>query len=257
MERVAAQRQVGLARALSKLGFCSRSQAAKLIRAGRVRLNGVERRDPETPVRLGPDRIEVDGDAVSAESKYYIMANKPRGVVTTAADEKGRRTVYSLLNEGLPWVGPIGRLDKASEGLLLLTNDSEWAASISDPGSHLDKTYHVQVAALVSGTLINELDRGVLAGGELLRAKSARVLRTGEKNTWLEIVLDEGKNRQIRRMFEHFGIEVLRLVRVAIGPLTLGQLAKGESRALTSGEKVTLDHALRISIRKRRNLEKE
>jgi 23S rRNA pseudouridine2605 synthase len=257
MGRVAVKRQVGLARALSKLGFCSRSQAAKLIRAGRVCLNGAERRDPETPVLLGRDRIEVDRNAVSAASRYYIIVNKPRGVVTTAADEKGRQTVYSLLNEGLPWVGPIGRLDKASEGLLLLTNDSEWAAGISDPGSHLDKTYHVQVAALVGESLTHELVRGVSVRGEVLRAKRAGILRTGEKNSWLEIALDEGKNRQIRRMFEHFGIEVLRLVRVTIGPLTSGQLAKGKSRALTFGEKAALDHALRLSSGEKRILDKE
>jgi 23S rRNA pseudouridine2605 synthase len=247
MERVRKSRLVGLARALSKLGFCSRSQAARLIREGRVQLNGTTRRDPETPVRLQRDRIEVDRNAVTAESRIYLMLNKPRGVVTTASDEKGRDTVYSLLGEKLPWVGPVGRLDKASEGLLLLTNDSEWAARISDPGSHLDKTYHVQVGALAGEALADKLVRGVFAGGELLRAKRARVLRTGEKNTWLEIALDEGKNRQIRRIFEHLGIEVLRLIRVAIGPLALGQLAKGKSRALASAEKVALDQAVKIS----------
>jgi len=256
MERVTKRRQVGLARALSKLGFCSRSQAARLIRAGRVRLNGATRRDPETPVRLERDRIEVDRNAVAAESRIYLMLNKPRGVVTTKSDEKGRQTVYSLLGEKLPWVGPVGRLDKASEGLLLLTNDSEWAARISEPGSHLDKTYHVQVGALAGETLSDKLVQGVFAGGELLRAKHARVLRAGEKNTWLEIALDEGKNRQIRRMFEHFGIEVLRLIRVAIGPLTLGQLAKGKSRALASPEKIALDQAIKISREKARILEK-
>jgi len=232
---------------MSKMGFCSRSQAAKLIRAGRVRLNGATRRDPETPVSLERDRIEVDRNAITAESKIYLMLNKPRGVVTTASDEKGRQTAYSLLGEKLQWVGPIGRLDKASEGLLLLTNDSEWAARISDPGSHVDKTYHVQIGAQGGETLEDKLVRGVIAGGELLRAKRARVLRAGEKNTWLEIVLDEGKNRQIRRMFEHLGIEILRLVRVAIGPLVLGQLAKGKSRPLATEEKVALDHAVKIS----------
>ena len=256
MERANNSRQVGLARALSKLGFCSRSQAVKLIRAGRVCLNGAVRRDPETPVRLERDRIEVDRNAVAAELKIYLMLNKPRGVVTTASDEKGRETVYSLLGEKLPWVGPVGRLDKASEGLLLFTNDSEWAARISDPDSHLDKTYHVQVHALDGETLTDKLVRGESVGGVLLRAKRARVLRTGEKNTWLEIVLDEGKNRQIRRMFEHLGIEVLRLIRVAIGPLTLGELAKGKSRALTTGEKVALDLAVKISPDKTRILEK-
>src|ERR1700693_1006749 len=257
MERVSKSRLVGLARALSKMGFCSRSQAARLIREGRVQLNGTTRRDPETPVRLQHDRIEVDRNAVTAESRIYLMLNKPRGVVTTASDEKGRETVYSLLGQKLPWLGPVGRLDKASEGLLLLTNDSEWAARISDPGSHLDKTYHVQVGAPAGEALADKVVRGVFAGGELLRAKRARVLRTGEKNTWLEIVLDEGKNRQIRRIFEHLGIEVLRLIRVAIGPLALGQLAKGKSRALAMPEKLALDQAVKSSRDKTRILEKE
>ena len=184
------------------------------------------------------------------------MLNKPRGVVTTASDEKGRQTVYSLLGENLPWVGPVGRLDKASEGLLLLTNDSEWAARISDPGSHLDKTYHVQAGAIIGDSLSDLLLAGVRIGGELLRAKRVRVLRSGEKNTWLEIVLDEGKNRQIRRMFEHLGIEVLRLIRVAIGPLALGELAKGKSRVLEAIEKSALDQAMKTSRGQARVLQK-
>lgn len=255
MERVTESRQVGLARALSKLGFCSRSQAAKLIRAGRVRLNGTPRRNPEAPVRLERDRIEVDRTAIAVEPRIYLMINKPRGVVTTASDEKGRQTIYSLLDQQLPWVGPIGRLDKASEGLLLLTNDSEWAAGISDPDSHLDKTYHVQVRALGGEILANKLVQGVIAGSELLRARHARVLRTGKKNTWLEIVLEEGKNRQIRRALQHLRVEVLRLIRVAIGSVALGQLAKGDSRALTEAEKIALDQALRICRDSRRILE--
>jgi len=246
MKSVSELRKTGLARALSKLGFCSRSQAATFIRGGHVRLNGRPCRDIETPVRLGRDRIEVDGNVVAAESCIYLVMNKPRGLVTTASDEKGRMTVYSLLTDDLPWVAPIGRLDKASEGLLLLTNDSEWGARISDPASHLDKTYHVQVGVLADETLADELVRGVLVGEESLRAKGARVLRLGEKNSWLEIVLDEGKNRQIRRILEHLGIPVLRLIRVAIGPLALRQLARGESRSLTTSEKIDLDHALKI-----------
>lgn len=237
---------MGLARTLSKLGYCSRSQAAALIRAGRVRLNGQPRRDPETPVHLGRDRIEVDGSAVTAESKIYLMLNKPRGIVTTASDEKGRPTVYSLLQNALPWVAPVGRLDQASEGLLLLTNDSEWGARMADPGSHLDKTYHVQTGILATEQLTETLVKGVRDGRELLRAKRAFVLRRGEKNSWLEIVLDEGKNRQIRRMLDKFGVEVLRLVRVAIGPLELGSLAKGRCRPLTSSEKAALDRAVDV-----------
>jgi 23S rRNA pseudouridine2605 synthase len=248
MERVMHSKHVGLARALSKLGYCSRAQAVALIRAGHVRLNGTTRLDPETRVRLHGDRIEVDRRAVKEESRIYLMLNKPRGVVTTASDEKDRETVYSCLGEGQPWMGPVGRLDKASEGLLLLTNDSEWAARVSDPRTHVDKTYHVQVGALADKDLEAALTRGVRApSGELLRAKRAHVLRTGERNAWLEIVLDEGKNRQIRRMFEHLGIEVMRLVRVAVGPLHLGPLAKGKFRALTASEKAAMDQVIKSS----------
>jgi 23S rRNA pseudouridine2605 synthase len=139
---------------------------------------------------------------------------------------------------------------------LLLTNDSEWAARITDPDSHLLKTYHVQVAALVTNALTTQLLEGASCGGEFLRAKYARVLRTGEKNTWLEIVLDEGKNRQIRRMLGHLGIDILRLIRVAIGPLGLGPLAKGAFRALARLEKSALDQAIRKSSEQARILEK-
>jgi 23S rRNA pseudouridine2605 synthase len=244
-------RRIGLARALSKLGYCSRSQAAELIRAGRVRLNETLRRNPETPVRTEHDRITVDGHAIELQQKLYLMMNKPRGLVTTASDEKGRDTVYSLLSkipEPLPWVAPIGRLDKASEGLLLLTNNSEWGARIASPDTHLSKTYHVQIGCVADESLVQALVNGVKQDGDLLRAAQARLLRSGEKNCWLEIVLEEGKNRQIRRMLAAFGIEVLRLIRVAIGPLELGNLAKGAFRALTKEEKQMLDRAMRATI---------
>jgi len=152
-------------------------------------------------------------------------------------------------NEPLPWVAPVGRLDKASEGLLLLTNDSEWGARIAAPETHLAKTYHVQIDKVVDEKFMRTIMNGVRSdGGEVLRVAQARVLRSGEKNCWLEIVLDEGKNRQIRRMLEALGAEVLRLVRVAIGPLPLGELAKGAFRALTKEEKRTLDRAVRAKI---------
>jgi len=243
---MSSQRKIGLARALSKLGYCSRSKASELIHASRVRLNGALRRDPETPVHLGKDRIEVDGQTVAASTKVYLMLNKPRGIVTTAADEKGRDTVYSLLGDDLPWVSPVGRLDKASEGLLLLTNDSEWAARITAPETHLDKTYHVQIGVVAEDALLRAIERGVRSEGELLRVKGVQILRQGERNSWLEIVLDEGKNRHIRRMFEMLGIEVLRLVRVAIGPLQLGELARGATRTLTNEEKALLDAAMKL-----------
>jgi 23S rRNA pseudouridine2605 synthase len=239
-------RRIGLARALSKLGYCSRANAFDLIRAGRVCLNGGICRNPQAPVRSELDRIEVDRQEIAAQTKVYLMFNKPRGLVTTASDEKGRETVYAYLDEALPWVAPVGRLDKASEGLLLLTNDSEWAASVLAPETHLDKTYHVQIDAVADSATLESITKGVSTGdGSFLRVKSAQVLRVGEKNSWLEIVLHEGKNRHIRRMLAALGIDVLRLLRVSIGPLLLGDLSKGASRPLTAGEKQALDRAMR------------
>ena len=254
--------KIGLARTLSKLGYCSRSHAAELIRSGRVGLGGKICRDPQAPALGKQAQITVDGKLIEPQKKIYFMLHKPRGLVTTAADEKGRETVYTLLTppsagetdpritdrqaKDLPWLAPVGRLDKASEGLLLLTNDSEWAARITAPETHLDKTYHVQIGAVADEELVQALVRGVKAkDGELLRANEARRLRAGEKNCWLEIILDEGKNRQIRRMLEAVDIEVLRLLRVAIGPLQLGNLAKSEHRALSLEEKRMLDRAMR------------
>ena len=230
-------RRVGLARALSKLGFCSRSAAFDLIRAGKVRLNGKTQRDPESPVHMDKDRVEVGDEVVVAKSRLYLMLNKPRGVVTTASDEKNRQTVYAFLPVNHPWVAPVGRLDKASEGLLLLTNDSEWSARVLAPETHLDKTYHVQVAAVAQAELLESMRKGVKTPeGDFLRVKNVAILRGGKRNTWLEIVLDEGKNRHIRRMLAEFGIEVSRLIRISVGPLSLGNLPKGSCRPLTRGE---------------------
>ena len=245
-------RTVGLARALSKLGYCSRSQAQQLIGSGEVRVNGAVKRNPETPVSLGRDRIEVNGASIHSAEKIYLVLNKPRGLVTTASDEKGRPTIYATLyatlGNNLPWVAPVGRLDKASEGLLLLTNDSEWAARVLAPESHLPKIYHVQVSGIRDAALADALEEGVrVSNGDFLRVKDARILRQGNRNTWLAITLDEGKNRHIRRMLEQLGAEVLRLVRVAIGPLTLGDLAKGASRRLTAEEKTAIDAAMNAS----------
>lgn len=237
------QRNVGLARAISKMGYCSRSRAEDAIRAGRVRVNGALRRNVETPVHLGKDRVEIDGLEIKKAEKIYLMLNKPRGVVTTASDERGRETIYSFLEKyragSLNWVAPVGRLDKASEGLLLITNDSEWAAKITAPETHVDKIYHVQIAGQATPAMIEKLQQGfTVKDGEFLRVKRASVIRLGERNCWLEIALDEGRNRHIRRMFETIGIEVLRLIRVAIGALQLGDLPKGEVRALSAQERM-------------------
>ena len=229
--------RTGLARALSKLGVCSRSQAWTQIEAGRVRVNGSVVRDPERPVDLHRDRVEVDGQAARAEARVYLALNKPRGLVTTASDEKGRATVFKCLAPAaLPFVSPVGRLDQASEGLLLFTNDTAWAAQITDPANHLPKTYHVQIDRVADEALAGRIEHGRKVEDDWLAARRVRVLRRGGRNSWLEIVLDEGRNRHIRRLLAALDVSVLRLVRVAIGPLPLGNLAKGTFRFLSDDE---------------------
>ncbi len=229
---------MSLARVLSKIGYCSRAKALTLIRDGRVRLNGTVIRDSEIRVDMNRDRLEVDGRTASAAGKIYIMINKPRGRVVTSSDEKGRETVYDCLKDGnFPWLAPVGRLDKASEGLLLFTNDSRWAAAILDPQTHLEKTYHVQIDRIADENLIRKIQEGAITEeGDFLAAKRVALLRCGTRNCWLEIVLDEGKNRHIRRLMAAFGTEVLRVVRAAIGPLRLENLGKGAYRHLTAKE---------------------
>ncbi|MCE5232499.1 MAG: pseudouridine synthase [Mizugakiibacter sp.] len=232
----------GLARVLSKLGVCSRSEAERRIRAGRVSVDGRCVRDPERPTDAACERIALDGVALGGAERVYLMLNKPRGLVVSAADERGRDTVYALFaGAGLPWLGPVGRLDKASEGLLLMSNDTAWAAAITDPRTHLDKTYHVQVAGVPDSDALARMRSGVVADGERLAAKRVALLRAGSRNAWLEVVLDEGRNRQIRRLLQVLGFETLRLVRVAIGPLELGELGKGAWRPLSAAEVAALD----------------
>ena len=231
----------GLARVLSKRGLCSRSQAERLVRAGCVRLDGRVVRDPEHPTDVAAARLEIEGLAVAPAAPRYLMLNKPRGLVTTAQDERGRDTVYRCFDGAdLGWIAPVGRLDKASEGVLLFTSDPQWAAGITDPARGPEKTYHVQVDRIPDAAMLSGAQSGVVVDGELLRAASARLLRAGARNAWLEIVLDEGRNRQIRRLLAAFGIGVLRLVRVAIGPLALGTLPKGQWRELSAEEVAAL-----------------
>ena len=231
----------GIARVLSKAGLCSRTQAATWVREGRVAVNARIVRDPEHPVRPGVDRVAVDGRDIASAQRLYLALNKPRGLVTTASDEKGRDTVYACFADaGLPWLAPVGRLDQASEGLLLMSNDPAWAAAITDPATGPDKTYHVQVDVIPDAALLAALVQGVVDDGERLAAKSATLLRSGSRNAWLEIVLDEGRNRQIRRLLAAHGLGVLRLLRTAIGPLPLGELGKGHWRHLTTAEVAAL-----------------
>lgn len=207
------------------------------MRAGRIAVNGRVVCDPEFPVALDHDRLTLDGQPLTVVERRYLMLNKPRGLVTTTTDEKGRDTVYRCFDgAGLPWLAPVGRLDKASEGLLLFSNDPQWAARITDPATGPDKTYHVQISIQPDAALLAQLVAGINHDGERLAAKSVQLLRSGERNAWLEIVLDEGRNRHIRRLLETHDIGVLRLIRIAIGPLQLGTLAKGQWRWLEAHE---------------------
>jgi len=227
----------GVARHISRLGLASRTQATAWVRSGRVQVNGHAVHDPEFPVRAGVDAVAIDGADTAAASRVVLMLNKPRGLVTSTRDEQGRATVYQCLEgAGLPWLAPVGRLDKASEGLLLFSNDPAWAARLTAPATGPDKTYHVQIDRLPTARLLQQLAQGVEVDGQRLQAKAARSLRSGARHAWLEIVLDEGRNRQIRRLLEACGVAVLRLVRVRIGSLALGELPKGQWRLLGEQE---------------------
>jgi 23S rRNA pseudouridine2605 synthase len=222
---------------MSKLGYCSRSEATALIQAGKVTVNDRVQRGPEHPTVIGKDVICVQGQLVETERRAYVLLNKPRGLVTTTHDEHGRPTVMTCLQDSrLPRVSPVGRLDQASEGLLLLTNDTTWAAAITDPTRGTLKTYHVQVEGIPDASIITALRKGVKDQGETLYLKSVSVLRSAEKTAWLYITLTEGKNRHIRRMLAALNCPVMRLVRVSIGPIELGELGKGEWRELSTAE---------------------
>lgn len=230
---------VSLARALSKLGWCSRAEARRLVESGAVTVNGAVVVDPEHRIEMSSARLAVDGQPVRANPRRYVMLNKPRGFVTTTSDEKGRRTVYELLPPDLPRLVAVGRLDMDSEGLLLFTNDTRWADRLLDPQSHVDKVYRVHVDGEVTDEMLDRARAGVTVDRcELMRVKDAR--RLAEPG-WIEVVLDEGRNRQVRRVLEAIGLKVKRLIRVAIGPLELGGLASGAVRELGPVEVSSLD----------------
>lgn len=234
-------KRFGVARVLSKQGLASRTQAAVWVREGRVSVNGRVVRDPEFPVVPDRDTVSVVDLPEKSVEPVYLMLNKPRGLVTTVSDEKGRDTVYRCFdNANLPWLAPVGRLDKASEGLLLFTNDTAWAAKITSPDTGLDKTYHVQINRLPNSDDLKRMQHGIVIDGELHAMKQVSILREGEKNAWLEIILDEGKNRQIRRILAELNFDVLRLIRTQVGDLKLGELAKGQWRYLSNDEALQL-----------------
>lgn len=226
---------VSVARALSKLGWCSRAEAHVLVSGGRVAVDGRIVRDPSFRVDMQRVRIAVDGEPVHARQRVYLMMNKPAGYVTTTSDELGRRTVHELIPHGTPRVNAVGRLDLQSEGLLLFTNDTRWADRILDPATHTDKVYEVQLSRALLRPDLDRVIAGVDAGrGEVLSFKAVAPMERGAD--WWEIVLDEGRNRQIRRVLESVGYDVVRLIRTAIGSVRLGTLPSGAVRPLEAHE---------------------
>jgi 23S rRNA pseudouridine2605 synthase len=230
--------RLSLARALSKFGVCSRKQAERMIEAGRVRVGGKVAHWPARRIDPRRDVVSVDGRRVRDETERIVIAlNKPVDCITTRSEPGGRRTVYDLIGDVGRWVFPVGRLDRDSSGLLILTNDHRLGERLTNPESHLPKTYHARVLGVPSAEALRALREGVPLDGGLTRRAEVRVLGSARgASTWLEIVLTEGKNRQLRRMCAGVGHEVLDLVRVGIGRLKSLELAPGEWRQLAPHE---------------------
>jgi pseudouridine synthase len=229
-------RRVQLHRALSKLGCGSRSQAWNWIQEGKVTVDGRVVTEPLTWVDLDRQQITLAGQASATPKRVVLALHKPAGIVTTRSDERGRRTVYDLLPAGLRWVFPAGRLDADSEGLLIFTNDAKLAEHLTDPGQHVAKTYQVTVHGVVTAGAIDRLRKGIeLADGQTQPCQ-VRVLESNADQSTLEVILTEGRNRQVRRMLAAVGHKVRRLVRVAVGNFSLGDLAAGESRPLGAND---------------------
>jgi 23S rRNA pseudouridine2605 synthase len=227
---------VSLERALSKLGLASRSEARDLIRAGRVTVNGKAETDPLREVVPERIQIEIDGRAAQRSEPLTILLHKPRGVVTTRSDPEGRPTVYGCL-EGLnAHVVPVGRLDAATSGLLLLTNDTRFADWVTDPANGVARVYIVTVRGELSDETARRLEEGIEESGEILAARKVTVRKRSKRETHLIVELTEGKNREIRRMLAATEHEVTRLKRVSFGGLELGDLEPGKWRIIAMDE---------------------
>ena len=233
-----------LDRVLSRFGITSRTASRAAILAGRMRVNGRVVRDPDVWVNPGHDTFHLDGKHLKPARKRYLLFYKPKGVITSHGDPDGRETIYKYLGEENKWVAPAGRLDKDTSGLLLLTNDTDLAEFITNPETGIPKTYLAKTNALLSDAVIARLNAGVeMKRGDVAQPVRVRRREDRGKYTWLDIVLTEGKNREVRRMIEAVGFKVLKLVRTRIGPLTLEGLEVGKWRELTPGEVARLRRA--------------
>lgn len=236
-----------LDRALSRAGIASRTEAARIIAAGRVRVEGQVVRDPGVWVAPSRQRLDLDGKPLQPRQLLYLALHKPVGFITSHGDPEGRKTIYSLLGEQAPWVFPVGRLDRDTSGLLLLTNDSDFAERITNPAQKIPKTYRVKVRPELKQTALQRLRDGLEIGrGECTAPARVALLRANPRFCWIELEIAEGKNRQVRRMIEALGHRVERLVRVRIGALELGAMSPGEARAIRPAEVLGPDKRAKI-----------
>ncbi len=228
--------KVPLERALSKLGAASRSQTREWILKGRLQVNGRTVRDTQFMVSPEKDRFTVDGKPMQNDGWQAIVLNKPKGIVTTKSDEQGRRTVFDLLPSELQTLHPVGRLDMATTGLLILTNDTRLSSYLTDPANAILRTYIVTVTGEMTEAALAKAAAGIMDEGELLKPSGITLRKTSGRESHLTVELTEGKNREIRRLFGALGHEVTSLKRVAFGPLQLGALEPGKFRRLTREE---------------------
>ena len=225
-----------LERVLSKAGVGSRVDARGWIRAGRVKVNGQVVRDPDQWIDMKRDRVRLDGRPLQTRDRVYLLLYKPTGYLTTYRDPKGRPTVYDLIDDVGTFVSPVGRLDLDTSGLLLMTNDNQLAERVTNPESHVPKTYLVKASIRLTDDQLQQLRDGIELSDGPTRPARVRRVRDSEKYTHFEITLTEGRNRQVRRMIEALDAAVLKLVRVKIGSISIGTLQIGKWRLLTAAE---------------------
>ena len=221
---------------LSKAGLGSRTEARKWIGSGRVRVNGKLVQTPDHWVDLERDAVSLDDKPIRARKKIYVLLYKPTGYLTTYKDPQGRPTVYDLIRDAGEWLVPVGRLDQDTSGLLLLTNDTRLVESVGNPEHKVPKTYLVKASTLVSDPQLEQLRRGVMLEDGATRPAVVKRVRDSAKYSFFEITIYEGRNRQVRRMVEAIGSKVLKLVRIGIGGLRIGDLPIGKHRELTAAE---------------------
>jgi pseudouridine synthase len=221
---------------ISKAGIGSRVDARRWIHAGRVAVNGTVTRNPDQWVDMAHDRVRLDGKPLQPRGRVSLVLYKPTGYLTTYKDPQGRPTVYDLIADVGTFVSPVGRLDLDTSGLLLMTNDTQLAERVTNPASHVPKTYLVKASRLLTDDELQRLRDGIdLSDGPTRPAEVVRV-RDSAKYTHVELTISEGRNRQVRRMVEALGATVLKLVRVRVGPIAIGRLPIGKWRMLTAAE---------------------